>query len=197
MPSERVADLPACMIGPSEPCDPFLAMQTRVRELELHVAEKAAIIAAIDHEKDELRARAHAEMYRRAEATHRAQRVILDLEVTKERDALREQVRVLTLERDRQHAELDKRQNFMQRRGYVQCDIPACNCPYWHGGHAERRLDEIADALGSRWWDQTVRLFNVNGQTVLQAVEQLACERDALREQVRALELHVAEKALT
>lgn len=39
-------------------------------------------------------------------------------------------------------------EGFLLREGYVRCDIPACNCPYWHGGHASRRLEEIYDALG-------------------------------------------------
>ena len=36
---------------------------------------------------------------------------------------------------------------FIRARGYITCDIPACNCNSWHGGHAERRLDEIQDEL--------------------------------------------------
>lgn len=43
--------------------------------------------------------------------------------------------------------ELDARRDFMTRRGYRFCDMPACNCNSWHGGHADRRLEEIHDLL--------------------------------------------------
>jgi len=32
---------------------------------------------------------------------------------------------------------------FIHSRGYRRCDIAACNCGSWHGGHAEDRLSEI------------------------------------------------------
>jgi hypothetical protein len=36
---------------------------------------------------------------------------------------------------------------FLGRAGYRRCDIPACNCGSFHGGHAEDRLREIGEAL--------------------------------------------------
>lgn len=36
---------------------------------------------------------------------------------------------------------------FLLSRGYVRCDIPACNCNSWHGGNADRRLTEIANYI--------------------------------------------------
>lgn len=36
--------------------------------------------------------------------------------------------------------ELNARRSFMQDRGYTFCNLAACNCNSWHGGHADRRL---------------------------------------------------------
>ncbi len=36
---------------------------------------------------------------------------------------------------------------FLERHGYRRCDIPACNCGSWHGGHANARLAEIREAF--------------------------------------------------
>lgn len=52
---------------------------------------------------------------------------------------------------------------FLERRGYRRCDIMACNCNSWHGGHAEQRLGEIEDAL-------TDAGIEMNGKTILQGV---------------------------
>jgi hypothetical protein len=54
-------------------------------------------------------------------------------------------------------------EEFLRARGYYRCDIPACNCGSWHGGHAESRLTEIYDELG--WLTQ--------GVTALEAIKQL------------------------
>ena len=40
-------------------------------------------------------------------------------------------------------------EDFLLRHGYRRCDIPACNCNSWHGGHANERLKEIGDYLQS------------------------------------------------
>ena len=45
-------------------------------------------------------------------------------------------------------SDFDDLEDFLVRRGYRPCDIPACNCGSYHGGHAEERLHEIYDALG-------------------------------------------------
>lgn len=72
-------------------------------------------------------------------------------------------------------AALAKAQDFIARRGYVRCDIPACNCGSWHGGSAEDRLREISDALDGR----------TNGSTILAEIEKLMVE-SAERDQLRA-----------
>lgn len=55
-------------------------------------------------------------------------------------------------------AQLRDALDFIARNGYRRCDIPACNCGSWHGGHASERLSEIADEL------------DTNGVTILGAV---------------------------
>jgi hypothetical protein len=80
---------------------------------------------------------------------------------------------VLKIERSLVH-DCDSAHDFLRRRGYRPCDIPACNCNSWHGGHDHERLREIYDALGDR----------TNGHTALSAVETLIAERDALEQQL-------------
>jgi chromosome segregation ATPase len=63
-----------------------------IAQLRASVAEKAAIIAAVGHEKDELRAKADAAEARRAAAEHRAQRIVLDEALTAEVAELRAEV---------------------------------------------------------------------------------------------------------
>lgn len=46
-----------------------------------------------------------------------------------------------------QEAEAYRALDFLRRAGYRRCDIAACNCGSWHGGHAEDRLAEIKAAL--------------------------------------------------
>ena len=47
--------------------------------------------------------------------------------------------------------------DFLLRHGYRRCDIPACNCGSWHGGHANQRLSEISDYLVScGMWKGTI-----------------------------------------
>jgi hypothetical protein len=41
----------------------------------------------------------------------------------------------------------EKAEGFIADEGYRRCDIPACNCGSWHGGHAADRLREISDTL--------------------------------------------------
>lgn len=57
-----------------------------------------------------------------------------------ERDSLRRQAATLTQERD-------DALGYLERQGYRRCDIPACNCPFWHGGYANERLREISETL--------------------------------------------------
>ena len=71
-------------------------------------------------------------------------------------------------------AERDKATDFIVRKGYRRCDIMACNCDSWHGGHASARLDEIREEL-----DESD--ISTNGKTILGAVQELLAERDGLR----------------
>lgn len=66
------------------------------------------------------------------------------------------------------HQKIERAEWFLAKEGYHRCDIPACNCPYWHGSHAGRRLAEIHEALGPL----------TQGRTSLLAVEKLI---DAVR----------------
>lgn len=70
--------------------------------------------------------------------------------------------------------ELRARRNFMVRQGYRFCDIPACNCNSWHGGHAEQRLSELVDLLDD------LHILR-DGKTVL----------DALRDEITTLRAEV------
>ncbi len=82
---------------------------------------------------------------------------------------------------DHLRKELRHALGFIEMQGYRRCDIPACNCPYWHGGNADERLRELSDELG----DLT------QGTTILGAVQ-------ALREKLQQAEAarHAAEKEL-
>ena len=42
---------------------------------------------------------------------------------------------------------MSKAEDFIASRGYRPCDIPACNCGSWHGGHADDRLGELRDYI--------------------------------------------------
>lgn len=68
-------------------------------------------------------------------------------------------------------AEVERRADFMARAGYRPCDIPACNCDSWHGGHANERLRELRDEL------------DTNGTTILGAVQKLKAEVERLKQE--------------
>jgi hypothetical protein len=72
--------------------------------------------------------------------------------------------------------ELSRQLGWIASEGYVRCDIPACNCPWWHRGHAHERLRELGEVL----W--------VNGETALASATKLVAERDALQARVEKLE---------
>jgi hypothetical protein len=61
---------------------------------------------------------------------------------------------------------LERAEWFIASQGYRRCDIAACNCPYWHGGHLRERFDEIQDVL----LDADISL---NGKTLLTAIKEL------------------------
>ena len=63
---------------------------------------------------------------------------------------------------------------FIEREGYRRCDIPACNCGSWHGGHMRARFDEIHDLL-------VEHDVETNGKTLLNAVRGVLEDRDAAR----------------
>ena len=63
---------------------------------------------------------------------------------------------------------------FLNSRGYRRCDIPACNCPYWHGGHAKERLNEAHEIL-------TKAGLKPHEQTMLKSLARLVTQRDDLR----------------
>ena len=89
-------------------------------------------------------------------------------------------------------------EDFIERRGYRKCDIPACNCPFWHGGHAEARLSEIGESL---------RDAGINGGTIHGGVLELIRDKESAEarraeaerlkdERENALELAVDEADL-
>lgn len=57
--------------------------------------------------------------------------------------ALRAEVARLRADRER----LADTEAFLEREGYRFCDIAACHCGLWHGGHAADRLREISETL--------------------------------------------------
>ena len=99
------------------------------------------------------------------------------------------------IQRDREAlaARLAEVEKFLERQGYRRCDIPACNCPFWHGGHANERLREVSDLLA----DAGVR----GGTTVYGGVLMLreraqeaeaklaACEREKAQAEARVRSL--------
>lgn len=75
-----------------------------------------------------------------------------------------------------------KAERFIESHGYRRCDIPACNCHSWHGGHAMERLHEIADALPYE-----------NGRTILARVQSIVQDLDSARAEVQRLSGQVEE----
>ena len=64
-------------------------------------------------------------------------------------------------------SELRARRDFMVRRGYRFCNIDACNCGSWHGGHMEQRLRDIHDMLEEMG-------VPLNGVVLKDAIKELA-----------------------
>ncbi len=89
---------------------------------------------------------------------------------------LRAELARVTGERDRlaERAERGERAlSFIEVQGYRRCDIPACNCGSWHGGHLSARFDEIEVLLEDA--------METNGKTLLACVREIIEERDRLR----------------
>lgn len=82
--------------------------------------------------------------------------------------------------------------DFLDRHGFRRCDIPACNCGSWHGGHAADRLREIGDALDEANVPREGGIIVKRIAALLLRVEE--SERDRLRE-VLAKAADAAESA--
>lgn len=65
--------------------------------------------------------------------------------------------------------------DFLIRNGYRECDIAACNCGSWHGGHASDRLRELREVIGE------------NGKTLLQSATDLQQQLAQLQENLEIL----------
>ena len=81
--------------------------------------------------------------------------------------------RIADLERER-----DALTDTLRRKGFVPCDIAACNCGSWHHRYGlPQRMEEIREALTEAGHP----LCNENGHLALKALVALVAERDALR----------------
>ena len=85
---------------------------------------------------------------------------------------------------ERLQGEAARLTDVLRRGGFVECDIPACNCGGWHHRYGlPERWAEITQAL----IDADV-LGNSTGNKPLNAIKRLADERDALLARVEAAE---------
>ena len=72
-------------------------------------------------------------------------------------------------------AEMTEAEDILYRNGFVRCDIAACGCGSWHARYGLReRFDELNRAMEDAG-------EQLNGVTLLGAVQALIAERDALR----------------
>lgn len=75
------------------------------------------------------------------------------------------------------------------RKGFVQCDIPACNCGSWHHRYGlPERWEEIKECLA----DAGHPLCNENGHVALHALQTLVSQRNALHERAERAEADLA-----
>ena len=71
----------------------------------------------------------------------------------------------------------DEMRNVLLRNGFVECDIPACNCGSWHHRYGlPERFREIKDALA----DAGHEMSNENGNSALGALKALIDRLDAV-----------------
>ena len=85
----------------------------------------------------------------------------------------------LVTERDALIAEVRDREDVLERAGFRRCDISACNCGSWHQvGGFKARFDEIKEAIAEH--------VDLNGKTLLTAVQEALAERNALAREVDA-----------
>lgn len=64
---------------------------------------------------------------------------------------------------------------FLDMQGYRRCNIGACNCPYWHGGNAGDRLQEIHEVLSDAGLEP-------HRKTAIKAIERLIEVNSVLKE---------------
>ena len=77
----------------------------------------------------------------------------------------------------------DKLRDVLIRAGFVQCNIPECNCGSWHHRYGlPERMEEIENALAEAGYP----LSNENGHLVLNALKELIAERDYLISVIKA-----------
>ena len=70
---------------------------------------------------------------------------------------------------------MSEAEDILYRNGFVRCDIAACGCGSWHARYGLReRFDELNQAMSDAG-------EQLNGITLLGAVQALIAERDALR----------------
>ena len=83
---------------------------------------------------------------------------------------------------------MSEAEDIMYQNGFVRCDIAACGCGSWHARYGLReRFDELNQAMSDAG-------EQLNGITLLGAVQVLIAERDALRkdaERWRVMRDHV------
>lgn len=70
--------------------------------------------------------------------------------------------------------------DFIERRGYRRCDIPACNCGSWHGGNAEERLRDFHEEIVNAD-------VETNGKTLIGALREVLSERASLMAETERL----------
>ena len=70
---------------------------------------------------------------------------------------------------------MNELEDVLSRNGFVRCDIAACNCGSWHARYGlPERFAELTEAMSDAG-------EQLNGVTLLGAVQALIAERDALR----------------
>ncbi len=103
-----------------------------------------------------------------------------DFELRRQLAAAQGEFARLMTERNEARAERDAAVDELHFKGYRPCDIPACNCPHWHGGQANQRLDEIFEAVAGEQPPGQMR-------PALHVVREVLAERDQLRAQAERL----------